>query len=194
MSLIKCPECGKEISDKAKLCPNCGYPMNVDLKYKVNIIGYSDTDTAACAGLRDIFNSDLESDEIRNIFDNCPYTIVECDTLEEGNSYAKKFKRWGIDVEIINPDGRHEYIDKKEFENHGDASSENTIGGILKAIGIIEMIIGTFGSLYLATRGYEFEFGAFVLPEMATIVTGMMILGFSEIIQLLYHINNKLKK
>ena len=25
MSLIKCPECNKEISDKAKCCPNCGY-------------------------------------------------------------------------------------------------------------------------------------------------------------------------
>ena len=25
MALIKCPECGKEISDKATLCPNCGY-------------------------------------------------------------------------------------------------------------------------------------------------------------------------
>lgn len=24
MSLIKCPECNKEISDKAKSCPNCG--------------------------------------------------------------------------------------------------------------------------------------------------------------------------
>lgn len=28
MALIKCPECNKEISDKAKLCPNCGYEQN----------------------------------------------------------------------------------------------------------------------------------------------------------------------
>ena len=26
MALIKCKECGKEISDKAKTCPNCGNP------------------------------------------------------------------------------------------------------------------------------------------------------------------------
>jgi len=25
MALVKCPECGKEISDTAKSCPNCGY-------------------------------------------------------------------------------------------------------------------------------------------------------------------------
>lgn len=27
MALIKCPECGKEISDKATTCPNCGCPV-----------------------------------------------------------------------------------------------------------------------------------------------------------------------
>ena len=27
MALISCPECGKEISDRAKVCPNCGYPI-----------------------------------------------------------------------------------------------------------------------------------------------------------------------
>ncbi|MDY3988801.1 MAG: zinc ribbon domain-containing protein [Massilioclostridium sp.] len=26
MALITCPECGKEISDQANSCPNCGYP------------------------------------------------------------------------------------------------------------------------------------------------------------------------
>ncbi|MFB3164718.1 zinc ribbon domain-containing protein [Neobacillus sp. 179-J 1A1 HS] len=28
MSLIKCPECSKEISDKAERCINCGYPIS----------------------------------------------------------------------------------------------------------------------------------------------------------------------
>ena len=27
MALIKCPECQKEISDKAHICPHCGYPI-----------------------------------------------------------------------------------------------------------------------------------------------------------------------
>lgn len=30
MALIKCGECGKEISSKAKSCPNCGCPINDD--------------------------------------------------------------------------------------------------------------------------------------------------------------------
>ena len=32
MALIKCPECGKEISDKALSCPNCAFPMTEILK------------------------------------------------------------------------------------------------------------------------------------------------------------------
>lgn len=27
MSIIKCPECDKEVSDTAKTCPNCGYQL-----------------------------------------------------------------------------------------------------------------------------------------------------------------------
>lgn len=27
MALIKCPECGREVSDRAKSCPNCGFPL-----------------------------------------------------------------------------------------------------------------------------------------------------------------------
>ena len=29
MALINCTECGKEISDKAATCPNCGAPVTV---------------------------------------------------------------------------------------------------------------------------------------------------------------------
>lgn len=35
MALINCPECGKEVSDKAKSCIHCGYPINVK-KIKTN--------------------------------------------------------------------------------------------------------------------------------------------------------------
>lgn len=28
MALIKCPECGRQVSDKAAACPDCGYPIS----------------------------------------------------------------------------------------------------------------------------------------------------------------------
>ena len=27
MALIKCPECNRDVSDKAATCPHCGYPL-----------------------------------------------------------------------------------------------------------------------------------------------------------------------
>lgn len=30
MALIKCPECGKQVSSSALTCPACGYPISVD--------------------------------------------------------------------------------------------------------------------------------------------------------------------
>lgn len=40
MSLIECPKCRKEISDKAKKCPNCGGIINQTKKQK-NIVIFS---------------------------------------------------------------------------------------------------------------------------------------------------------
>lgn len=34
MALIKCPECGKEISDKARVCVNCGCPISEYIEEK----------------------------------------------------------------------------------------------------------------------------------------------------------------
>lgn len=33
--IIKCPECGENVSTEAKTCPNCGYPIK-KLKKKTN--------------------------------------------------------------------------------------------------------------------------------------------------------------
>ena len=51
MALIKCSECGREISDKAKTCPGCGAPVSIDLQKEAvqpltpSLDYNSDTDT-----------------------------------------------------------------------------------------------------------------------------------------------------
>jgi len=32
MALIKCPDCGKEVSTSAESCPNCGRPMSTAIQ------------------------------------------------------------------------------------------------------------------------------------------------------------------
>lgn len=34
MALFNCPECGKEISDQAEVCPHCGYPIRLTFAKK----------------------------------------------------------------------------------------------------------------------------------------------------------------
>lgn len=51
--LIKCPECGKEISDKALSCPNCGVPM---IKKNHCIINGIDVDCSF------IFNNEYDNE------------------------------------------------------------------------------------------------------------------------------------
>ena len=34
MALIKCPECGNEVSDSAEICPKCGYGIKKYLNEK----------------------------------------------------------------------------------------------------------------------------------------------------------------
>jgi|GEM_PF-6890317 len=42
MALIKCIECGKELSDKAELCPNCGCPANLSKNHDFLTSNYVD--------------------------------------------------------------------------------------------------------------------------------------------------------
>lgn len=36
MALIKCPECGGKVSDKADACIHCGYPLRQKKKQNIN--------------------------------------------------------------------------------------------------------------------------------------------------------------
>ena len=49
MAIIKCPECGRDVSDKAAYCPNCGYPVDLinstsdDMSIAINPIDSAST-------------------------------------------------------------------------------------------------------------------------------------------------------
>lgn len=59
MSLIKCGECGKDVSDKAECCPNCGCPVKIKKEEKVSV--KKKTKSNIFAGLLIIFGVPLGS-------------------------------------------------------------------------------------------------------------------------------------
>lgn len=73
---------------------------------------------------------------------------------------------------------------------------KNTIAKAIKVCGIIIIILGTILSFIMAgDNGHKYEFSLlkFVTPEAISIISGLVFIGFSEIIQLLEDIKNKLK-
>lgn len=83
MALIKCPECGKEVSEKAKTCVNCGYPIE---EYLIEIIDKEKKSVCPLCG------SEIKSDE-----DYClecgyrltPYSFKKIqEVLKTGDPYS----------------------------------------------------------------------------------------------------------
>lgn len=75
--------------------------------------------------------------------------------------------------------------------------NENTIAKMIKVIAITILILGTIGSFASSFHDVygknEFSFASFIIPETVTIISGVIFLGFSEVIKLLQEISNKLK-
>lgn len=106
MSLIKCPECNKEISDKAEFCIHCGYPIlklinnNKTSKfYKMIIINLYDNKPKAIMIIRDILNVNIK--EAKKILDRpIPNTIICGLNHEDAILLKQKFNNYDIEVTI----------------------------------------------------------------------------------------------
>ena len=48
MAMINCPECGKEVSNQANNCPNCGYVLNKAGEPTVNVTIDKDNSGGKC--------------------------------------------------------------------------------------------------------------------------------------------------
>lgn len=68
---------------------------------------------------------------------------------------------------------------------------ENTIAKSIKICAITIFVVGTIGSFILASNSDTFV--SFIASEACTIVSGLLFLGLSEIIQILEDIKNKMK-
>ncbi|MGF6949952.1 hypothetical protein QF028_002457 [Neobacillus sp. B4I6] len=74
----------------------------------------------------------------------------------------------------------------------------NPVGKALRVIGIVDIIAGVILGLILDNNdeiyGSSFNFSVFILWSVTGFVSGLIFVGFSEIIELLHNINIKLGK
>lgn len=108
MALIKCPECGKEISDKSKVCIHCGYPLiNTECVIKGKVYDLSDAMTILLSG--DIL---LGIKEIRE------KTLLG---LSDAKKLADEIRSTRKIPEIFTPE--HSYEVDKEISKSADQQS-----------------------------------------------------------------------
>lgn len=67
MALTKCSECGKEVSNKAKSCPNCGAPLNSKEKKKGSLLKKVIGVFIAIVGVLILIGSCSSGDDVKNV-------------------------------------------------------------------------------------------------------------------------------
>lgn len=83
MALIKCPECNKEVSDKATVCIHCGYPLPkyVDISAEIRSI------ESQLSGLRAVLQQKKSYGEIYDKIKNLMSTIHQKINYEPNDQY-----------------------------------------------------------------------------------------------------------
>ena len=96
MALIKCPECGKEISDKASACIHCGFPLNnIDQDHTLYnaILETTGPNRAKLnVALRNIRTLSLV--EAKNMIDSAPCVIKEKYFIIRSATDTERFCRY----------------------------------------------------------------------------------------------------
>lgn len=137
MALIKCTECGHEVSDKAQTCPNCGTPIglaqpsnqqlnntysNIDTegssskKWLYLVVGILAISLLGLAAWLFLFNEDKQN-QTKQIVDSKSVTNVEKDTSSSGNDI--------IDNQSMNLKGK---IGKYPITMHLEFDNKNVSG------------------------------------------------------------------
>ena len=111
MSLINCPECNKQISDKAKSCPHCGFPVeeyshfeinNSTICYDISIISIRGNENLlkTISYLRQIHGFSLA--ETKKITDNLPQIVFRNVSLNNAERIKTSLSELGCTIEFKN--------------------------------------------------------------------------------------------
>lgn len=102
MGLMKCPECGKEISNKAPACIHCGYPLQHSVEekqfYKLILKSVGVKKVRTIKLVRNVTNCGLRA---AKAFIDCPPKLITGGLLlEDAEKLQKQFSDLGNTVVI----------------------------------------------------------------------------------------------
>lgn len=110
MALIKCPECGKEISDKSEVCIHCGYPLKQSIvssstslkKVCIPCCDGTDYKIIAIKIIREVTGLGLA--DAKNLSEQLHPIIADNVDVNTATQIAQQFLKHGINAQIIDAD------------------------------------------------------------------------------------------
>ncbi len=127
MALINCPECNKQISNKAVSCPHCGFPMRLNFNdnktdherdsYNVILQSAFGNKMNAIKGVKSIFHVGLA--EAKDIVDKAPSVLKRNTSFEDANKIKVELEAYGATIVIVPYDANEdESLLLKQYETN----------------------------------------------------------------------------
>lgn len=115
MALIKCPECGGNVSDKSPACIHCGYPLHNLISatedYQIELISYGTYKLPTLTKIVEHTSKGLP--EAQKMIDNIPCIIISGISKEKAEIIYNDFKYAGAQVQINKGSYSHTVLDSE---------------------------------------------------------------------------------
>lgn len=147
MALIRCPECGKEVSDQAKACIHCGYPLAEDQAERYALILMSLN--SDYSGNITLVQEQLEIDDYtqaKALVDAVPTVLRRGMTYEECLALARCFQpKANVKMVLDTGVGEDELVDARYVDIPSEPLVKEPMGfgGVVCAVilGVIAAIL-----------------------------------------------------
>lgn len=134
MSLINCPECGRDVSDMANVCIHCGFPLKkedattktdtINSLKKVVIQSNTSNKLVAIRVVRQVTGLGLAG--AKALVESTNPVVVNNVDLNRANAVANQFIREGISAQVVNADETLTSIEIKGGTSDGHINAEKT--------------------------------------------------------------------
>lgn len=127
MAIIKCPECGRDVSSYADKCPNCGCPASVitnadhtthnGIWFDVILKSYTvENKGKVCRFTHEVNEPNLSLRESIDMVSNPPQSIIVGVSKESADKIASILNKLGCATEIRKSDSKSENIPWSKIE------------------------------------------------------------------------------
>ena len=103
MALIKCPECGKDISNKAKACIHCGFPLTDEETNEAASEGLNLKREAKLIRVAEAGGGRIKDMETGEIISFSPYEVLDGKLLHDYVDTIVEYEKVGGRVNVIGP-------------------------------------------------------------------------------------------